>query len=81
VNSIFYFVFLFASSMFYPIDPLPPAFRVVAYANPITWHVDVLRHATIGLGDPATIALEAGAFVIFTAASFWVAVRALRDQE
>ena len=57
VTSIFYFVFLFASSMFYPIDPLPPAFRAVALANPITWHVDVMRFATIGLGD--LIALEA----------------------
>ena len=52
VTSIFYFVFLFASSMFYPIDPLPAAFRVAALANPITWHVDVMRFATIGLGDP-----------------------------
>ena len=81
VTSIFYFVFLFASSMFYPLDPLPPAFRAVAYANPITWHVDVLRYATIGLGDPATIALESGAFVAFTLASFVAAVLALRDQE
>ena len=34
VTSIFYFVFLFASSMFYPLEPLPCAFQVVAYANP-----------------------------------------------
>jgi ABC-2 type transport system permease protein len=37
VTSIFYFVFLFASSMFYPVDPLPAAFRMAAAANPITW--------------------------------------------
>src|SRR6188508_1367174 len=37
VTSIFYFVFLFASSMFYPVDPLPPVFRMAAMANPITW--------------------------------------------
>src|SRR4029453_14090346 len=29
VTSIFYFVFLFASSMFYPIDPLPQPFPIV----------------------------------------------------
>jgi ABC-2 type transport system permease protein len=81
VTSIFYFVFLFASSMFYPLDPLPPLFRMVAYANPITWHVDVLRHATIGLGDPRTIAIEAAAFAAFTALAFVMAVRALRNQE
>jgi ABC-type multidrug transport system permease subunit len=81
VTSIFYFVFLFASSMFYPLEPLPATFRAIAYANPITWHVDVLRYATIGLGDPAAIALESGAFVLFTLASFVAAVLALRDQE
>src|SRR4029078_10554949 len=48
VTSIFYFVFLFASSMFYPIEPLPAAFRAIALANPITWHVAGLRVATIG---------------------------------
>src|SRR5499426_1838456 len=51
VTSIFYFVFLFASSMFYPLDPLPRLFRVAALANPITWQIDVLRYATIGVGD------------------------------
>jgi len=81
ITSIFYFVFLFASSMFYPIEPLPAVFRAAAYANPITWHVDVMRYATIGLGDPARIGLEAAAFVLFTAASFAAAVHALRNQE
>ena len=81
VTSIFYFVFLFASSMFYPLEPLPAAFRAAAYANPITWQVDVVRYATIGLGDPRLIALEAAAFVLFTAGSFAVAVHALRNQE
>jgi ABC-2 type transport system permease protein len=81
VTSIFYFVFLFASSMFYPLEPLPPAFRAIASVNPITWHVDVLRYATIGLGDPGRIALESGAFVLFTAAAFAAAVVALQRQE
>jgi ABC-2 type transport system permease protein len=81
VTSIFYFVFLFASSMFYPLEPLPLAYRTIAYANPITWQVDVLRYATIGIGDPARIALESGAFALFTFASFAAAVIALRQQE
>src|SRR4028119_1610393 len=34
VTSIFYFVFLFASSMFYPLAPLPPLFRTSASAAP-----------------------------------------------
>ena len=81
VTSIFYIVFLFASSMFYPLEPLPPAFRTIAYANPVTWQVDVLRYATIGIGDPARIALESGAFVLFTLGAFAVAVLALQNQE
>ena len=81
VTSIFYFVFLFTSSMFYPLDPLPAAFRAGAYANPITWQVDVLRYATIGVGSSGRIALEAAAFVLFTAAAFAGAVHALRNQE
>ena len=81
VTSVFYFVFLFASSMFYPLDPLPRGFRLAAYANPITWQVDVLRYATIGLGESWTIAWESAAFVVFTLAAFVLAVLALRQQE
>jgi ABC-2 type transport system permease protein len=81
VTSIFYFVFLFASSMFYPLEPLPPAFRAVAYGNPITWQVDVIRYATIGVGDTARVAVESVAFAVFTAAAFAIAVHALRNQE
>ena len=80
VTSIFYFVFLFASSMFYPVDPLPAGFRTIALANPITWHVDVMRFATIGQGDPARIALEALGFVVFTMVSFAGALVVLRRQ-
>ncbi len=79
VTSVFYFVFLFASSMFYPLDPLPRAFRVAALANPITWEIDVLRYATIGIGSPSAIALESAAFAAFTVLSFAVAIRALEE--
>ena len=77
VTSVFYFVFLFASSMFYPLEPLPRPFRYAATLNPITWHVDVLRYATIGVGTPGAIAFEAAGFVVFTLVAFWFAVRAL----
>ena len=81
LTSVFYFVFLFASSMFYPIEPLPAFFRSVALVNPITWHVDVLRFSTIALGIPSNIALEAGAFVLFALASFVCAMHYLQHQE
>jgi len=81
VTSVFYFAFLFLSSMFYPLEPLPEWFRRVALVNPITWHVDVLRYATIGLGQPERILAEALAFTAFTLASFVIAVRVLQQQE
>ncbi|HEV3410214.1 MAG TPA: ABC transporter permease [Chthoniobacterales bacterium] len=81
VTSVFYFVFLFASSMFYPLDPLPRLFQVIGYANPITWQVDIFRYATIGLGSAGTLLLEAVAFCIFSAICFGLALRALHHQE
>ena len=81
VTSIFYFVFLFASSMFYPVEPLPTVFRMAAMANPITWQVDLLRFATIGTGTPSVLVLEALGFVAFTVAAFAAAHWSLRRQE
>jgi len=80
ITSIFYFVFLFASSMFYPLDPLPRMFRMVAYANPVTWQVDLLRYATTGTGSAGALALEAVAFGIFMLLSFLGALAALRRE-
>jgi ABC-type multidrug transport system permease subunit len=80
VTSVFYFVLLFASSMFYPVEPLPSPLRELSFANPITWHVDVMRYATIGIGSPRQIVIEAAAFLAFTAASFGAALWALRRQ-
>jgi len=72
---------LFFSSMFYPLEPLPAAFRAVALANPITWQVDVLRYATIGYGASMPIALEAVGFVVFSVISLVLASRALQQHE
>lgn len=80
VTSVFYFIFLFASSMFYPLDPLPKWFRIAAYANPITWEVDLFRYGSIGLGVPRIVAMEGCAFVIFALVSYALAVRSLREQ-
>ncbi len=80
VTSIFYFLFLFASSMFYPVEPLPAGFRMAAAANPITWQVDVMRYATIGTGSPADLLLKSVLFVLFATAAFVAALAALRRQ-
>jgi ABC-2 type transport system permease protein len=81
ITSIFYFLFLFASSIFYPLEPLPAWFRTASLANPITWQVDVMRYATIGIGHPRALVWESLAFLVFTAASFLICVRCLRSQE
>lgn len=81
VTSILYFVFLFASSMFYPVDPLPAWMRFAAQINPVTWQVDILRFATVGLGEPATLLWQAVAFLAFAGVSFVTATRLLERQE
>ena len=80
VMSVFYFFFLFASSIFYPLEPLPGWFRGAALANPLTWQVDLLRFSSLGLGDPGRILLETIGFVIFSLAAFLYAVRCLQQQ-
>ncbi len=75
VTSVFYFVCCSRA-----VGPLPSPLRELAMANPITWHVDVMRHATIGIGHPSQIWIEALAFLGFTAAAFGAALWALKRQ-
>jgi ABC-type transport system involved in cytochrome c biogenesis permease component len=81
VTSILYFVLLFASNLFYPLEPLPKWFRAAALANPITWQIDCLRWTTIGLGSTHRVALEAMAFIPFVLACFLYAARCLQRQQ
>lgn len=75
--NVCYFVMMFASSLFYPLDHLPAWLRSASFANPLTWHTDVLRYATIGVGSYSLITLEAIAFLLFLFVSFWFAVHTL----
>jgi len=81
ITSVFYFVFMFASSMFYPLEPLPAWFRITALLNPITWEIDWLRYTSIGIGNFHSILLEGVAFLVFALACFAYAVRCLQQQE
>lgn len=74
-----YFVLMFGSSMFYPAENLPPWLRTVSLCNPLTWHTDVLRYATIGAGEAGTVAWEAAAFVCFLVAAFILAAQTIRN--
>ncbi len=76
--NVAYFVLMFVSSMFYPLDAIPVWLKFISYANPLTWHTDVLRYLTIGVGNQQTILLEAAGFTIFLIASFLFAQQALK---
>lgn len=80
VTSAMYFVFLFFSSMFYPLAPLPKLLRWVALANPLTWEIDLLRYGTIGLGHPRALVVESAGFVAFAIACFAYAVHSLNQE-
>jgi ABC-2 type transport system permease protein len=68
------FPLLFLSGALYPTDGMPPALRAVARANPVTYAVDLVRHA---LGQPAEVGILTAAGVVlgvlvlaFTLAAF-----------
>src|SRR2546429_3807011 len=81
LNSVFYFAFMFARSMFYPLEPLPIWFRPARLLNPITWEIAWLRYTSIGIGNFHSILLQGAAFLIFSLACFALAVRCLKQQE
>lgn len=63
------FPLLFVSGALYPTAGLPPVLRALARANPVTYMVDLTRHA---LGQPAEFGatLDAGALVVSSIAAF-----------
>ena len=50
IINVVLFPLLFLSGALYPTDGMPAALRAVARANPVTYAVDLVRHA---LGQPA----------------------------
>lgn len=80
VTSALYFVFLFFSSMFYPLAPLPKLLRWVATANPLTWEIDLLRYGSIGLGHSRQLLIETAGFIAFAIACFAYAIHSLHQE-
>jgi ABC-2 type transport system permease protein len=78
VINVGYFVLMFMSSLFYPLDNVPAWLRVASQFNPLTWHTDVLRYLTIGVGDPVSSVVQATLFLVFLVGSFWFALKALQ---
>lgn len=77
VLSATYILLMFFSSMFYPLTNLPGWFRTVAYLNPMTWQVDLLRFSLLGVGSAKSLLLEGIALGIFAIVCLTLAVRAL----
>ncbi len=77
LTSAAYIILMFLSSMFYPIDQLPAWFRTLAWLNPMTWQVDVLRFSLLGVGSAATALLEFAGFMAFTVVCLSLAVRTI----
>jgi ABC-2 type transport system permease protein len=77
LTSAAYIILMFLSTMFYPMDQLPGWFRALAWINPMTWQVDVLRFSLLGIGSMTTALFEFAAFLIFTLICLSFAVRAI----
>ena len=73
-----YFILMFSSSLFYPIDQIPIWLRIPALFNPLTWHADIMRYLTIGIGNGSEIIVQSLLFIGFLFLSFKVAVRTIQ---
>jgi len=73
IINVILFPLLFLSGALYPTGGMPPALRALARANPVTYAVDLLRHAFGQAGEfpPAT---DAAAVLAVTLVGFAVAV-------
>lgn len=78
VINVAYFVLIFLSTTFYPIDQAPDWLKLSSWLNPLTWHTDALRFLTVGIGTAEVVLLEAVCFGAFLLVSFWFAVRTLQ---
>lgn len=76
-TSAIYLLLMFISNLFYPTDRLPALVRWLAWLNPVTWQVDLLRRATYGAGEPRVLLLEGAALLLFILAVYLPASRSL----
>jgi len=76
-TSAAYIILMFLSTMFYPMDQLPAWFRILAWLNPMTWQVDVLRFTLLGIGPVTTVLMESAGFLVFTLICQTLAVRTI----
>jgi ABC-2 type transport system permease protein len=73
-----YFVLMFMSSLFYPIDQIPIWLRIPSLFNPLTWHANIMRYLTIGAGSGSEFFFQCILFIGFLILSFNAAVHTLQ---
>ena len=66
VINIVLFPLLFASGALYPTSDMPPALRLLAQINPVTYQVDLMRHA---FGQPGEFSVTTDLLVLAAAAA------------
>jgi ABC-2 type transport system permease protein len=73
VINVVLFPLLFVSGALYPTGGMPPALRILALINPVTYQVDLMRHA---FGQPAELGAGGDAAVLLgtTALAFGLTV-------
>jgi ABC-2 type transport system permease protein len=74
VINVVLFPLLFVSGALYPTAGMPVALRALARVNPVTYAVDLMRHA---LGQPAEFALGRDLLVLLGATAIAFALTAL----
>jgi ABC-2 type transport system permease protein len=77
VINVFYFVFMFLSSLFYPLEGTPDWLRIISSLNPLTWYTDVMRWLLLGVGSGGWMLVECLLFGVFLLSSFGGALKAL----
>ena len=71
-----FFVFLFASSVFYPPNLAPQAIQIVSVLNPLTYATDIFRAGLFGTAfpygviEPVVLAVEAVAMFVIAVLAF-----------
>jgi ABC-2 type transport system permease protein len=68
---------MFLSSVFYPLNTAPPALRVLALANPLTYSVDMMRAGLLGI-KTGYLPYEVIALVTETVCMLFIAILAFR---
>lgn len=78
IINLLYFIMLFASSLFYPLELLPRWLKTAALINPVTWQADFLRYYTIGVGDLSQVIIQSVLFLVFLCISFYAGTVIIR---